>query len=529
MLETATGFDGMVTAPHRLAAEAGLGVLQDGGNAIEAMVAAAAAIAVVYPHMNGIGGDGFWLIHAPGAAPVAIDACGPAGGRAEAALYLDAGHDIVPVRGALAANTVAGAVAGWQEALALSAEWGGAMALERLLEPAIHFAGSGAEVTASQFELAVDDGAGLYEAPGFAQTYLVDGAPPPPGSVFRQPRLAATLKRLSTAGLDDFYRGDLARSMAADLDALGSPVGADDLARYRAARVMPLSVRLGASTVYNLPPPTQGFASLMILGLFERLGVTEGEGFAHVHGIVEATKQAFRLRDGIVTDPAYMTADPAAWLGDAALERTARRIDRRKAQPWPALIEAGDTVWLGAVDGDGRTVSYIQSIYWEYGSGMVLPGTGVLWQNRGSGFGVSPGAAHPIRPGRKPFHTLNPALAQFHDGRVMAYGAMGGEGQPQTQAAIYTRYATFGMGLQEAVTAPRWLLGRTWGMETAALKIESRLDPALIAGLSDAGHRVETVGPFSQLMGHAGALVRHPSGLIEGASDPRSDGRAAGF
>ncbi len=529
MLQTATAHEGMVTAPHHLAAEAGLAVLRDGGNAIEAAVAAAAAIAVVYPHMNSIGGDGFWLIHAPGTAPVAIDASGPAGAAADAGFYLERGLHAVPARGALAANTVAGAVAGWHEALTLSAEWGGTLPLARLLAPAIDLAEAGIPTTASQHALAADDGNGLHDAPGFKETFLVDGAPPEADATFRQPRLAATLGRLAEAGLDDFYRGALAASIAADLDAAGSPVKGSDLAGYRAHRVVPLSLGLRAATVYNLPPPTQGLASLMILGLFERLGVQQGEGFAHLHGIIEATKQAFQVRDGIITDPADMSADPAAYLTGEALDARAQRIDPRRALDWPGRPGAGDTVWLGVADSAGRVVSYIQSVYWEYGSGMVLPETGILWQNRGSSFTLQPGGAHPIQPGRKPFHTLNPALALFHDGRVLAYGTMGGDGQPQTQAAIFTRYAYFGAGLQDAVTAPRWLLGRTWGTESVALRMESRFAPALIAGLADAGHRVETVGPFSQVMGHAGALVHHAGGLIEGASDPRSDGSAVGF
>ena len=384
-------------------------------------------------------------------------------------------------------------------------------------------------VSASQHALAEDDGIGLHQAPGFAASFLVDGRPPPVDARFCQKRLGATLAALAEAGLDDFYRGGVARRIAADLDAAGSPVTADDLADYRARRVAPLVLRLGAATIYNLPPPTQGLASLMILGLFERLDVTEGEGFRHLHGIVEATKQAFAVRDSVITDPAHMSADPASYLADAALDAAARRIDPSRASPWPAGSDAGDTVWLGAADRAGRVVSTLQSVYWEYGSGMVLPDSGIQWQNRGCSFGVAPGAPQPIQPGRKPFHTLNPALALFHDGRVMAYGAMGGDGQPQFQAAIYTRYATFGRGLQDAVTAPRWLLGRTWGEDTATLRMESRFDPALMAGLAEAGHRVEAVGPFSQFMGHAGALVHHPSGLIEGASDPRSDGRAVGF
>jgi len=194
----------------------------------------------------------------------------------------------------------------------------------------------------------------------------------------------------------------------------------------------------------------------------------------------------------------------------------------------PAALFLG-LLGLGAIDGAGHAVSFIQSTYWEFGSGVVLPETGIVWQNRGVGFSLDEGAVNPLMPGRKPFHTLIPALARLEDGRVMVYGNMGGEGQPQSQAAVFSRHVLFGQGLQEAVTAPRWLLGRTWGEVSMSLKLEDRFDPALVEALRDAGHAVEPVGPFSDLMGHAGAVVRHPDGLLEGASDPRSDGAALGF
>jgi gamma-glutamyltranspeptidase/glutathione hydrolase len=207
----------------------------------------------------------------------------------------------------------------------------------------------------------------------------------------------------------------------------------------------------------------------------------------------------------------------------------AARIRPDRAAPWPAPAQGGDTVWLGVIDAAGRAVSMIQSIYWEFGSGVVLRDTGILWQNRGVSFALEDSALNVLRPGRKPFHTLNPALAVFKDGRVMVYGTMGGEGQPQTQAAVFSRYALFGQELQAAVTAPRWLLGRTWGASSTNLKLESRFDPGLIQSLRKAGHDVEVVGPFSDIMGHAGGIVRHPSRALEGAADPRGDGTVAAF
>lgn len=530
MLETQRVRRGMVTAPHHLAAEAGLRVLRDGGNAIEAMVAAAAAIAVVYPHMNGLGGDGFWLIATPDATPPrAVLGVGAAGGAVDAALYRSRGLDAIPARGALAANTVAGTVSGWAAALEISAEWGGRMPLARLFEDAIRHARDGAPVTAGQHRDTVAKRDELIDAPGWADLFLPDDRAPVVGATFRQPALARTFERLAAAGLDDFYRGALARAIAADLTRAGSPLTADDLAAQQGIERPPLALTLKTGTVYNTPPPTQGLASLIILGLVERLGCGEADGFAHVHAIVEATKAAFRVRDRVVTDPAEMTQAPEDFLGPRALDRMAAALDRTRAAPWPEPAQPGDTVWLGAVDGAGRAASFIQSIYWEFGSGVVLPETGIQWQNRGASFTLDPARQNCLKPGRLPFHTINPALARLADGRVMVYGTMGGDGQPQTQAAVYSRHVMFGADLQAAIAAPRWLLGRTWGQPTVALRIEDRFDAAVVAALRAAGHAIEMLPAFSDLTGHAGALVRHPDGLIEGASDPRSDGAAAGF
>ncbi|MDX9839468.1 MAG: gamma-glutamyltransferase family protein [Azoarcus sp.] len=527
MLHTLTALGGMQVAPHHLAAQAGRDILREGGNAVEAMVAAAAAIAVVYPHMNAIGGDGFWLIHEPGKAPVAIDACGFAAGLADRQFY--AGLDAIPARGPKAALTVAGTVGGWNKALEVAAEWGTALPLSRLLADAIRHARDGVAVTASQAALTRQKFDGLKDAPGFADTFLVDGAPPETGHLLRQPALARTLETLAARGLDDFYRGEIAERIGAELERVGSPVRTHDLNAYAAQIVDPLSVRLGDSTVYNLPPPTQGLAALMILGIFERLGVSEGEGFAHVHGLVEATKRAFRVRDRVVTDPRRLPADPRSFLDAPALDARAADVDMQVALPWPDPAAPGDTIWMGAIDREGRAVSFIQSVYWEFGSGVVLRDTGITWQNRGMSFSLNPAALNALEPSRKPFHTLNPSMALFDDGRVMPYGTMGGEGQPQTQAAVFTRYARFGTPLQQAVSAPRWLLGRTWGDVSTSLKLESRFPPELVQALRDAGHQVEVLDEaYSDTMGHAGALVRHPNGLIEGAVDPRSDGVVAG-
>jgi len=351
---------------------------------------------------------------------------------------------------------------------------------------------------------------------------------PRQGQLMKFPALGATLQRLGAAGTDDFYRGALARELAADLQRCGSPVTDADLAAHAASRCEPLSVAIKGARLFNMPPPTQGLASLMILALFERLGVREAESFDHVHGLIEATKQAFLVRDRTIGDPEAMTEPVETYLEAARLDELAARIDRKRALPWPQPANPGDTVWLGAIDATGLAVSFIQSIYFEFGSGCVLENSGVVWQNRGSSFVLDGNGPRRLVPGRKPFHTLNPALALFDDGRRMVYGTMGGEGQPQTQSAVFTRYV-MGSGLQAAVTAPRWLLGKTWGADSVTLKLESRFDPALVRAMREAGHDVEMLGDFTSTMGHAGAIVRHGNGTYEGASDPRSDGAALGF
>jgi gamma-glutamyltranspeptidase/glutathione hydrolase len=518
---------GVVCAPHHAAAEAGRAALAEGGNAIEAMVAMAATIAAVYPHMNHIGGDGFWLLREPSGRVRAIMAAGRAGANARRELYRD--YETIPPRGPLAALTVPGAVSGWALALEAAKSHGGRLPLGDLLAPAIRHASEGYVVTKSQARLTTEKLPELKDVPGFAQTFLVDNKPPDAGKMLKQPALAATLDHLAHVGLDDFYRGDIGREIAADLDRVGSPVTRGDLERCRATLAEPLSVALEAGTVFNVPPPTQGLASLIILALFERLNVKEGESLDHVHGLVEATKRAFRIRDRVITDPDRVPQPLERFLDPKFLDAQASKIDRRKAAAWPIPYGEGDTIWMGAADSSGLVVSYIQSLYWEFGSGVVLRATGVLMQNRGASFSLDPDSLNALAPGRLPFHTLNPALAELADGRVIAYGTMGGDGQPQSQAALFTRHVTYRQPLDRAIDAPRWLLGRTWGSTHTNLRLESRFDGNLIDRLLSAGHDVHVLDDaYSDLMGHAGAVVLHPDGTLEGAHDPRADGGAAG-
>lgn len=513
-----------VSAPNRLAAQAGARILRCSGTALEAAVATAAALAVVYPHMNSIGGDSFWLIRRRGEKPVAIRACGQAAAVADTAFYLARGYKSVPSRGPLATLTVPGTIRGWEALLNLR-DAKGRLPLKTILADAIAWARDGFPVSASQARTTAASLAGLKNCPGFARVFLKeDGTAPCRGDVLKQPALARTLQMLAERGLADFYEGETAERICAELRALGSPLSESDFAAARAQQVEPLHLKAFGCDFYNLPEPTQGAASLAILGLMERAGADPSDLVGFVHSAVEAAKLAFEWRNRHVGDPRAMTVSTQAFLSDESLTTLFKSFDSASARPFGQKEAEGDTVWFGAADNEGTVVSCIQSIYWEYGSGVVLEDTGITMQNRGCAFTFDSSSPNCLRPGALPFHTLNPALAVLGDGRTIAYGTMGGEGQPQTQAAVILRHLS-GMPLDRAIREPRWLIGRTWGDETAKLRLEPRFAPEVVEKLKAMGHDVEVLSEvFSDTMGHAGAVSLAVDGTVTGASDPRSDG-----
>ena len=342
------GIRGMAVAPHSLASESALAVLREGGNALEAMVAAAATIVVVYPHMNSIGGDSFWVIHSPGKAMGGIDACGAAAGLATKQWYADQGiTKSIPFRGAIAANTVAGTISGWGAAQQLSKQsLGGKIPLSRLLADAIHYAEKGVPVTFSQSSLTAKKRDELSPIPGFAETFLINGKAPEVGSIFKQERLAKTLRQIAKKGTEDYYRGDLADLLAKELTDIGSPLRLGDLHRHQAKLIDPLELKHSMGKVYNMTPPTQGVVSLMIIGILDQLNLKrfKVDSAEYVHHCVEATKQAFMIRDKFVTDPAYMTKNAQSFLAPAFLKKLAKNIDPEKALPWGQGKGPADTI-----------------------------------------------------------------------------------------------------------------------------------------------------------------------------------------
>lgn len=533
MLNSTLATRGIAVAPHSLAAQSALDIMREGGNAIEAMIAAAATIAVVYPHMNSIGGDGFWVISRPGFAPGGIDAAGKSAQAASIDWYAKQGiTGQIPFRGPMAALTVAGTVSGWGKAHALAQSAGGRLPMSRLLADAIHYAEAGMAVTVSQSQLTEKKLAELKDQPGFAQTFLVGQTVPKAFSRMTQPALAQTLKTIAREGTESFYRGKLARQIAADLQALGSPITLADLNAHQAKLVDPLSLKLGGNTLLNMQPPSQGLISLMILGIMGKLKGWDDspEGPAFIHAQVEATKQAFKIRDAHLTDPDWMRAPAQSFLDDKLLSELAANINPNQAAPWGSRTDPGDTIWMGVIDASGLSVSFIQSIYHEFGSGIVLPQTGINWQNRGCAFSLDPSHINHLAPGKKTFHTLNPAIAQLGDNDgTLVYGTMGGDGQPQTQATLYQRVTQFGDHPQQALSRPRWLLGRTWGQASESLKLERRFDQGVYAALKQMGHDVEWLADWDEAVGHAGMLLRDAQGIMTGGFDPRSNGAVAGF
>lgn len=537
MLYTARAFKGMVVTPHRLASEAGLDVLRKGGNAAEAALAAAAVLCVVYPHMTGLGGDCLWLmLGADESEPLVIEGIGRSAALASYDWYADQGLRSLPVRGPLACLTMAGAVSAWEEALQTARHWStekGRSPLEpaELLLEAIALAEEGYPVSTLQSILSAGVLAELSTTSDFARTFCPGGKPPLKGQRLLLRPLSRTLRRLAQDGFDSFYRGDIAEELADDLHAAGSPLRLEDFHAHRAARRTPLTLEAFDTRLFNCPPPAQGVASLMILGILDHFSKRERRLFhdeaALVHAVTEATKQAFNLREHCAVEPGDETVSTNDALSPSLLASLADAISPDEAKAWPLENPPqpeSDTVWFGVADERGNIVSCIQSIYHEFGSGLVLPKSGVVWHNRGLGFAFRPTGPNALAPKKRPFHTLNPAMARFEDGRVMAYGSMGGDGQPQTQAAIFMRYTLLHRPLQAALIEPRWLLGRAWGEPSQSLKLENRFPPEVVTRLREMGHTVELVSAFSSLVGHAGAVLRKRNGLLEGAFDPRSDG-----
>jgi gamma-glutamyltranspeptidase len=517
------GTGGMVTSPHALASEAGRDVLRAGGNAIEAAIAIGAALCVTYPHFTGLGGDAFWVIGDRDGMLRTVSGIG------QAAAQLPAFDSAIPARGAESAITTAATVDTWHRAYEISkSAWSGTQTWSSLFDRAIDYASEGFPVTPSQHFWQTLRAGELNALPGFAATFAPHGNIPAIDERFAQPALARSIERIARFGAREFYEGDLAERMARGLQKAGSPVSASDLARTHARDETPLRVAYRGGELVSLRPPTQGVTTLQIMGTLNRFDLRSiPEGSAdYYHLLVEAVKCAFVDRDRFVSDPEFNPVPVEQMLSAATLDAHARAINPREARAWPHVFRPGDTVFIGATDSQGRSVSVLQTVYFDWGSGVVAGDTGVLWHNRGASFSTNSAHHNAVQPGKRPFHTLNPGM-YLKDGRPhLLFGTQGADGQPQTLAAILTRLIDYGMDPLTALARPRFLLGKTFSDTRDALKLEEDAGADVFATLAARGHEVSAIAAQSPLAGHPGVIRIDTDGSALGAHDPRSDGRA---
>ncbi|WP_244455820.1 gamma-glutamyltransferase family protein [Agrobacterium pusense] len=509
---------GMVTSPHPLASEAGAAVLRRGGNAIEAAVAIAAALAVVMPHFCGLGGDAVWLVADKQGLRRSFLGIG------QAATVLPEYQTAIPVRGPSSMITTACAVDSWGHALAFGQQhWQGREQLSDLLMPAIAFAESGYQPGNTQDFWLEFRRPEIAHWPGFAAAF----DHPASMGIFTQRPLARTLRHIAEHGYRSFYEGELARRLGEAMASLGSPITAADLQLTRTRDAEPVSQDYRGLTLFAPPPPTQGLSTLAILGILSRLDLASlpPSSAARYHLLVEAVKQAFLDREHIA-DPDFADGNSPGFLDPTRLEKKAQAIDHERALEWPHAYQHGDTVFFAATDEQGRCASVLQSTYFDWGSGVVVGDTGVIWQNRGAAFSVASGHPNAIKPGKRPFYTLNPGIA-FKDGSpYLLYGTQGADGQPQTLSLVLTGLLDYGMTPEQALAQPRFLLGKTFSDVHHSLKVEQSPDANIIGGLTALGHDVLPLPALSPIFGQAGVICIQDQETILGSHDPRGEGVA---
>ncbi len=523
------GTVGAVTAGHPLAAQAGLEVLKDGGTATDAIVAMAGVLAVTRPHMNGIGGDAFGIFYDGETGEVtALNASGRSGALATPEFFRDAGHEEIPGVGALSVS-VPGAVAGWVDAH----DRFGTRPFADLLAPAIRFARDGFAVST---RLALDfeaQGGDLNEA-GRA-LYLPGGSPPPVGTLLVNPELASSLETIARGGKDAFYRGAIARRLADFVADQGGHLRADDFARHTSTWVEPLRKQYLGHTMVAMPPSTQGPAQLAYMAMAETypLGEMGHNSAEYLHTLIELKKLAFADRDRWVADPEMADVPIARLLDDEYLRERAGLVDPDAAADDVApgfgddpmetqedADDAGDTVYLTAVDQYGNAVSWIQSNFAGFGSGLLEPETGIVLHNRGSLYTLAEGHPNQVAPGKRPYHTLSPLMALNGDGSfAFTLGTPGGDSQPQSLLQIVNNMILFGMTPQEAIEAPRF---RSYGGVRVAL--EDRVTVETVESLMARGHDLNLVEGWTATFGGAQAIVFDAAnGVLTVGSDPRRE------
>jgi gamma-glutamyltranspeptidase/glutathione hydrolase len=521
----ALGREGMVAAAHPLATLAGIDVLRAGGTAADAAVAVNAVLAVTQPNNCGLGGDLFCLYREAATGRVHfLNGAGRSGSRATLDELRRRGLDALPLRGP-ATVSVPGCVRAW----AMLLERFGTRSLGALLGPAIAHAERGFPTT-SIVSQAITETLPLTDDPEWRRVFAPGGVVPGMGDTLRQPDLAGTLRAIAADGPDVYYRGPIARAIAARCEAEGF-LTADDLAGHSGEWGDSISTTYRGYTVHETPPPTQGLTALLTLNLLESFPLARRRlhSVEHLHLLIEMVKLAYADRDRWIGDPAHARVPVAGLLDKRYARRRGKAFDRGKAQPYAPGEPEGDTTGFVVGDRSGNLVAVIQSLFNAFGACVVAPGTGIVLQNRGRHFTTEPGHPSVLAPGKRPFHTLIASIVTREARPVLGFATMGGNGQAMFHTQVLTNVLDYGMDMQEAIERPRFLIGAFLPGEPAdTLHLESRVPPRVFAALARKGHPVKPAPELFYRVGHAHGIALR-DGTLMGGADPRGDGIALGY
>jgi gamma-glutamyltranspeptidase/glutathione hydrolase len=511
--------DGMAATSHPLATLAAIDVLRAGGNAVDAAVAAVAVLCVIEPHMTGIGGDCFALIAEPGQPVWGYNGCGRSGAKSSTEALTAKGMTSIEATSPHAVN-VPGAIEAWDALLKARGSW----SLDRVLAPAIKYAEHGFPVAprvASDWKNWVTK---LGNSAGATRHYLPNGGVPAEGDVMKLPALAETLKAIAKDGAKAFYEGPIAEDMASTLAEKGSVLTVEDFAKHRGEVVVPISTDYRGVDLVEIPPNTQGLTALVTLNVLENfdLASLDALGPDRFHLMLEAARIGFAVRDAHIAEPSFMRVSVDA-LNDKAFAKTlAAKLDRTKRVPLPKAPTPGsDTVYLTVVDRDRRAVSLINSLFSSFGTGICTEKTGVLFNNRGSGFVLRPDHPNALGPSKRPMHTIIPALAMRGGRCDTTFGVMGAHYQPMGHVQMVLNLFDYGMDIQSAIDAPRAFF------EGENTVIERGMSAATIDGLKARGHNI-VMAP-SPWGGAQAIRIDWDRGVLIGGSEPRKDGCALGY
>jgi gamma-glutamyltranspeptidase len=520
------GTNWMITSGHPLASQAGAAVLEKGGNALDAAIAANAVLTVVRPHMCSIGGDAFIIIYmAREKGTKVLNASGRSPYGATREFFAEKGMRKIPDKGLLPV-TVPGAVDGWITALKAY----GRMSLDTLLQRAIEYAEGGFPVYKELSDVISSESPLLKSCPASAKIFLPNGRAPKPGELLVQRDLAKSLKKVARLGKDAFYRGEIGQALLKCSREYGGLFTEKDLEDHDSTWVEPIETSYKGYRICAVPPNSQGIALLMQTNIIENFDLVKlgHHTTDYVHHLVETKKLVFADRDAYVCDPDYHPVPVERMLSKAYAVEQISRIDYNRAasnvSPTQHPGTGGDTIYLAVVDGDGNAVSMINSLYEAFGSGTMVEGTGIMLHNRGKGFSLDPSHVNRIEPHKRPYHTLSPCMIFKGELPSMVLGSPGADGQTQTLTQVIANIIDFKANVQEAIESPRWRSN-----PGNNLLIESRFSPEVIEGLKAKGHQVQLLPDWSAVCGGAqGIIIDHKKGVLMGGADPRRQAYAIG-